>query len=140
MFDNTPELFVCKRCQVLKPSLDFRVRVFYTKSSRKEYQQHTCKACDAERMKVWGAARKAKRVPLTPPGMKWCPGPGCKTYKPISDFGSDVGRKDGLASLCRQCIPVVSRELYSRNLAADQVRSKLVTMFSNARHYVESQG
>jgi len=51
-----------------------------------------------------------------PPGMEWCT--TCKSFLPVTSFGSDASRRSGLATSCRQCSKMSSYRYQYRKSSA----------------------
>lgn len=87
----------CHGCHQVKPITEFSQYM-----GSKDGFDHLCKECKAKKQKEhilrWEKER-AKRIDL--PKEKECK--SCHKIKPISEFGKDKHRKDGLYHVCKEC-------------------------------------
>ncbi len=90
----------CTKCKEVKPAT-----AFSRNKGRKDGLQSRCKECRKVAASPAGradvAARKAKKAEMRGAGLKKCG--RCKEVKPLTAFGRDKGRKDGLVSRCKDC-------------------------------------
>lgn len=88
----------CIRCGETKPTTEFYWRNrYYAKAGLVSSPMSKCKACT----KKYAEARYRKRRPDVPEGMKWCG--RCRKHVPLSEFGPNRARPDGVQNYCRRC-------------------------------------
>lgn len=96
----------CKNCDEIK---DFDA--FYNMSRSSDGKQHMCIPCYRKYFKEWRKNRN--EMPQTEfPTSKICW--GCKTEKPISQFGKRSVSKDKHLDWCRPCWRIETRKAIKR--------------------------
>lgn len=92
--------------------------------------QYYCNACSCQATLRYSRRNKLRNVILSPES-KFCP--KCKTNKTASDFSPALGVKNGLSSVCKNCLATNSRNKTKIRKERDIVEYKLRNMFNSAK-------
>jgi hypothetical protein len=95
-----------KRCCTCKQEKD--LSEFGKNLSRKDGLEVRCTLCCREHAKLNRLKSKAKNKPII--DKKVCP--SCREEKDASCFGTNLGSKDGLRSVCKNCRNINARKKY----------------------------